>query len=105
MAVFLVACTMGGCAAGAEAGKVVVEARAMSPDHVGDFYNVTVLGADGELIDSVNVGPNTTTTVENVPFGWVTIDEPARCSVGGELSARAPSIRLVMDAELCPLAN
>lgn len=49
MAVFLVACTLGGCAADAGVGNVVVEARAMFPGHVDDFCNAKVLGADGEL--------------------------------------------------------
>lgn len=104
-AVVTIAATLAGCAPVAETGSVVVEVRAMVPGSQGTSHHVDVLGPDGGLVESREVSVGSTVTIENVPYGWVSIAAPKVCTVEGELGAEAPVMRLTIDAAHCTISN
>lgn len=101
----IIAATLAGCAPVAETGSVVVEVRAMVPGSQGNAHHVDVLGPDGGLVESREVSVGSTVTIENVPYGWVSIAAPKVCTVEGELGAEAPVMRLTIDAAHCTISN
>lgn len=97
--------TASGCTAGPQVGSVVVEVRAMAPDVPGQSYQVEVSAADGGFADSREVTVGSTITIENVPYGWVSVAAASSCTVEGQLESEAPTLRLIIDGTHCTLSN
>ena len=104
-AALLAISAMSGCASGTEAGSVVVEVRAMTPGAQGDSYEVKVLGPDGELVNSREVSAGSSNAFEDVPFGWVSVNANSGCTVEGELTSESPTMRMIIDADNCTIAD
>ena len=101
VALILAVGTLSGCSSGAEVGRVFVEVRSMAPDAQGTSYDVTVLGPDQEVVASQEVAAGSSIEIEDVPFGWVSINAALMCTVESELSLESPTMRLIIDGKTC----
>ncbi|ALV47091.1 hypothetical protein MB46_17975 [Arthrobacter alpinus] len=104
-AAFLVVGAMTGCNSGAESGSVSVEVRAMTPGAQGGPYEVKVRGSDGELVNSREVSVGSTYVIEDVPYGWVSVEATSGCTVENELTSESPTMRMIIEADNCTLAD
>ncbi|MDD0857992.1 hypothetical protein NHF46_09890 [Arthrobacter alpinus] len=104
-AMVIVAAALAGCAPVAETGSVVVEVRAMAPGSPSSSHQVDVLGPDGGVVESLEVSVGSAVTIDNVPYGWVSIAAPEVCTVEGQLGAEAPVLRLTIDVAHCTISN
>lgn len=77
----------------------------MAPDAQDASSDVTVLGPDQEVIASREVFAGSSIEIEDVPFGWVSIDAVGRCTVENELSLESPTMRLIIDEQDCTLTD
>src|SRR3954452_3860764 len=104
-AILLALVALTGCSSAADSASVVVEVRATTPGDQSGPYAVKIMGPADELVASFESKVGSTTAVDEVPFGWVSVEASPRCSVATELSSDSPTMRLIIDGETCTLAD
>lgn len=62
-----------------------------------------VMGPDGGLITSQEVAVGSTYGIEGIAFGRVSVEASSGCTANTELTAKSPSLRMVIDGESCTL--
>ena len=97
--------TLSGCSWGAGTGSVFVQVGSMAPGAQSTSYDLTVLGPDQEIVASREVFAGSSIEIEDVPFGWVSVEAVSMCTVESELSRESPTMRLVVDETNCTLAD
>lgn len=97
------AIALAGCSA-APSGAVTIEVRSLSEDAAENPIDITV-SVGGEIYESVTLESGTTIALEDVPLGQTEIDAADYCTVAGETDELNPTMRLIVEAGGCTLAD
>lgn len=97
--------SLSGCGSALEPGSVAVEVRSVLPDVQGSSYDVRVVGPDGNLIVSQDMGAGHSLSYGDIPLGWVTVSAGTTCTVQAELTSDLPSMGLIVDGADCTLTD
>ncbi|GAB3532002.1 hypothetical protein GCM10027403_03440 [Arthrobacter tecti] len=84
---------------------MAIEVRSMHPDVEKYAYEIRVVGPDGDLIFSEELGPGESLSQGDIPLGWITISAVPFCTVESELTSKHPTMSLVVDGDNCTLGD
>lgn len=97
--------SLSGCAPALEPGSVAVEIRSVLPVALSGEYDVRIVGPDGAVIFSRDMGAGHSLSYGDVPLGWVSVSAQPLCTVEAELTADHPTIGLIVDGSHCTLTD